>query len=242
MKKNPVRHFFTNVVCGLIANKPRRKKVRVLLNSDVHSYVRFIRRDLSVPVKKIRTAIGYGAQNLIIIANDAYVYKFPLCKKNPNELALREKRIVDAFIPISPLPVPHVELLELDGIYVRKYPYIRGVTFGALSDVQVLANLDRWSRQIAEFMYILSKSNPAEIRDLRPEGMRRGLFCGWCHIDICGNFMINSETMDISAVIDWEDCRFGDFSSIFSSSLPYGNEFMRRVRDKYLELYRGGCN
>ncbi len=238
--KHPIRHFFTNMVCGLIANKSRRKKVRVILNSDMHAYINFIRNDLGgARLRKIRTEIGYGAQNLIVIANDAWVYKFPLCKSNPNEIALREKRIVDAFSKISPIYVPPVELLDLDGVLVRKYEYIRGRTFSQMREVDIIANMDAWSDVIAEFLHKLAISDPGSISDLKPENATAPkTFYGWCHGDFAGNFMIDVQTHKIIAMIDWEDCRYGDFASdnIWTSSLPHGTEFLHMVRNKYLKL------
>lgn len=236
--KQPVRHFFTNMICGLIANKSHRKKVRVLLNSDLRAYYDFIRSDLgNERLRKKRTAIGYGAQNLIIIVNDRYVYKFPLCKKNPNEIALREKRIVDAFAKISPIYVPPVQLLKLNDIYVRKYEYIRGRTFAQMHGDEIVTNMEQWSSVIAEFIYKIATSDPDEISDLKPvEAGAQKTFYGWCHGDIAGNFMIDKKTNKIIAVIDWEDCRYGDFSHIWTSSLKHGTEFYKIVRDKYLKL------
>lgn len=234
--KHPIRHFFSNMVCGLIANKARRKKVRVLLNSDLRAYIKFIRSDLGA-VRKIRTAIGYGAQNLIIIANDKWVYKFPLCKSNPNEIALREKRIVDAFSVISPIYVPSVSLLRLGNILVRKYEYISGRTFGQMRDADIMANIDAWSDTLAQFVYALAKSDPSDISDLKPQNAQpQKTFYGWCHGDFAGNFMIDTKTHKIIAMIDWEDCRYGDFSNVWTSSLPHGTEFLHMVRDKYLTL------
>lgn len=239
--KQPVRHFFTNMVCGLIANKAHRKKVRVLLNSDLRAYIKFIRRDLGVSrLHKIRTAIGYGAQNLIVVANDAWVYKFPLCKSNPNEIALREKRIVDAFSKISPLYIPPVQLLKLGNIYVRKYKFIRGRTFAQLRNDEINAHMDEWSSQIALFIYTMAMSDPEQISDLKPiDATAPKTFYGWCHGDIAGNFMIDNDTHKIIAVIDWEDCRYGDFSNIWTSSLKRGTEFYELIRKKYLKLCGG---
>lgn len=239
--KQPIRHFFTNMVCGLIANKARRKKVRVLLNSDLRAYIKFIRRDLGVShLHKIRTAIGYGAQNLIVIVNDAWVYKFPLCKSNPNEIALREKRIVDAFSKISPIYVPPVQLLQLNNMYVRKYEFIHGRTFAQLRNHEINAHIDEWSTDIAKFIYVMAKSDPEQIADLKPaDADTPKEFYGWAHGDIAGNFMIDNNTHKIIAVIDWEDCRYGDFSGMWTSSLQRGTEFYNLVRDKYLKLCGG---
>ena len=98
-----IRRFFTNIICGCIYNKDARKRVRVMLNSPMSSYIRFIRRDIDAPIKKIKTFTGYQARNLLISVNDEYIYKFPLRRTNSGELTIRESRIVGALSPVSPI-------------------------------------------------------------------------------------------------------------------------------------------
>lgn len=239
MKKHthPIRHFFTNLICGLIPNQERRKHVRVFLNSDIGAYKKFIRRDLGVKKLKIRTAVGFRAKNLIIIANDKFVYKFPLRNRESNAMALREQRIVNAFSDVSPIYIPHVQLLKYKNNYVRKYEYINGLRFDQMSDNDINANMDTWAKQIAEFLYTIGMSDPESIRDLKPAGATAPRpFYGWYHGDIDSNFMIDAKTKKIIAIIDWEDCRYDDISNIWFSRMPHGNEFMSRVRAQYLKL------
>lgn len=242
MKKHtrPIRHFFSNLICGLIPNQSRRKHVRVILNSDVGAYKKFIRHDLGGEKLRIRTAVGFRAKNLIIIANDKFVYKFPLRNRESNAMSVREKRVVDVFKRISPIYIPGVELLKFKDDYVRKYEYINGLRFDQMSDDDINANMDIWATQIAEFLYTIGMSDPKSIRDLRPDDAAQPHpFYGWYHGDIDSNFMIDAKTKKIIAIIDWEDCRYGDFSNIWFSRMPRGNEFMSRVYDQYLKLCGG---
>lgn len=126
MSKQPIRHFFTNIICGCVYNKDDRKKLRVLLNSPVMSYLRFVRADLGVKIRRFRTFVGYQARSLLIGVNDKYIYKFPLRRDNYRELAMREKRVTDALRAVSPLYIPNVEVLNYNGMLVRKYDLIRG--------------------------------------------------------------------------------------------------------------------
>lgn len=239
MKKHtqPVRHFFTNLICGLVSNREKRNHLRVILNSDIGAYKKFIRHDLGVKRLRIRTAVGFRAKNLIIIANDDFVYKFPLRNNVSESVVLREKRVVDTFMDISPIYIPCVEIVKYKDMLVRKYEYIPGRNFDQMSTDEINANMDAWAKQIAEFLYTIGMSDPESIRDLKPAGAtapRPGY--GWYHGDIESNFMINPKTKNIIAIIDWEDCRYDDFSSIWNCRRPWRAEFMLRVHDQYMKL------
>ncbi|MCM1294707.1 MAG: phosphotransferase [Muribaculaceae bacterium] len=242
MKKHtqPVRHFFTNLICGLVPNREKRNHLRVILNSDIGAYKKFIRQDLGVKKLKIRTAVGFRARNLIIIANDDFVYKFPLRNNASESVVSREKRVVDAFIDISPIYIPPVEILKYKDILVRKYEYIPGRNIDQIGAHDIRENADVWAAQIAKFLYVIGMSDPKSIRDLIPDNADTPhQDYGWYHGDIESNFMINPRTKNIIAIIDWEDCRYGDFSNIWNSRRPWRAEFMSRVRDQYLKLCGG---
>ena len=234
-----IRRFFTNVICGCIYNKDRRKHVRVVLNSPMYSYIRFVRKNTDEPIKKLKTFIGYQARNLLISVNENVIYKFPLRRSDSNDLALREKRIVDALSAISPIEIPSVEILECRGSLVRRYPYVRGTRLRDVPLDIALKNIDVLARQIAMFLYVLATSDPDEIRDLKPApDAVPGYQYGWFHGDIGDNFFIDMDTMQITSFIDWEDCYFGDFSSIFTFDKRSPNrELMRAVLHEYDKLY-----
>lgn len=214
---NSLRHFFTNMVCGLIWNKDKRKKVRVILNSSMGANLRFIRRDIGVPIRHVKTFTGYQARNLIIAVNKKYVYKFPLRRNDSNKLALREKRIVDALIPYSSIFIPPVEILHFRGQLVRKYPYVAGVSLRCLPIDVIKKNKDKLAKQIAQFVYEIGCADPTEIRDLKPNPDAKPAFMtGWFQGDIPDNFIIDPKTMNIVAFIDWEDSIFVNFAKWFT--------------------------
>lgn len=233
------RRFLTNIICGFIYNKDRRKHVRVVLNSPMYSYIRFVRKNTDAPIKKLKTFIGYQARNLIISVNDDVIFKFPLRRSDSNDLALREKRIVDALSTISPIQIPSVQVLECQGKLVRKYPYVHGTRLRDLPLEIALENIDVLASQIAMFLHVLASSDPVEIRDLKPApDAMPGYQYGWFHGDIGDNFFIDINTMQITAFIDWEDCYFGDFSSIFTFDKRSPNrELMCAVLREYDKLY-----
>lgn len=236
-----VRRFFTNAICGLIYNRDTRRRVRVVLNSPMVSSLRFIRKNLGRPVRKIKTFVGYQARNLLISVNDEYIYKFPLRRSNSDELTLRESRIVSALAAISPIYVPPVDVYTHRGVLVRRYKFIHGYGLRQIPLDVAMANIDKLAKQIARFIYEIGCSDPETIRDLKPDtAANPGYMYGWSQGDICDNFIVDINTMQIIAFIDWEDCRFGDFSNIFTGdkNSPH-RELMVAVRAEYDRLYTG---
>ena len=235
-----IRHFFVNVLCALIPNKPKRKKLRVLLNSDLLGCIRFIKRDLKRKnIGRVKTFIGYGARNLIISVNDEYVYKFPLRRGNSNELALREKRIVDALQRTTSFYIPDVQLLEWKKTIVRKYEFIHGSTLSQMNDDDVISHIDVLAPQIAKFIYDVACADPIKIRDLKPsKNDKPSYHVGWCQGDIADNFIIDPINFNIVAFIDWEDASFDDFAHVFTKDKRSPrHELMVAVSREYDKLY-----
>ncbi len=244
MSKHPIKHFVTNMICGFIPNKDKRKHVRVLLNSDFRKCVKFVRRDMGTPVHKIKTFIGYGANNLLIAINDEWIYKFPLCGENPNELAQREARIVDALAPYSPISIPSVTLRQMGNVTVRKYPYVRGTHIMNLPLNVQIEQRKNIATQVAQFLYDVGCADPEQIRDLKPTpDATPGFMCGWCQYDTYGNFMVDEKTFRINAFIDFEGAKFCDFSDIFTrphhpeSQRQMAAEFMAVVKSEYEKIW-----
>ncbi len=234
-----IRASIVNVICTFIPNKMTRHKVRAVMNSDISGYRRLIKRDLGTPIKKIKYITGFRGRNLILAVNDEYIYKFPL-RHRTGEVAIREKRIVDALQPMSPISIPDVEILEYKGKLVRKYKLIHGFQVNQMPFETVNANREKLARQIARFMYEIGRLDPAEIRDLKPNPMAKpGYMNGWNQGDIYDNFIIDPATMKIIAFIDWEDSGFGDFSQ-FMQGARFENEqiLVPLVRKEYDKLYK----
>ncbi len=235
-----LRPFFTNLVCAFIHNKDRRRKTRVIMNSSMVANLRFIRRDIGGPVRKIKTFIGYQARSLLISVNDEWIYKFPLRRDNYRELALREKRIVDALTPYSPIYIPPVELIEYRGRLIRKYKFINGKIMRGFAPDEIRAHMPQLTRSAARFLYDVARADPEQIRDLKPTpDAMPGYMHGWCQGDLGDNFMIDPKTFEIIAIIDWEDASFMDF--LWMLDLPRKNplhqEFMQAVIVEYNKLY-----
>lgn len=234
-----LRRFFSNIICGFVYNKDTRKRLRVVLNSPMTSYIRFIRKNTGTPIRKMKTFVGYQARNLLISVNDEYIYKFPLRRENSDELALREKRIVDALSPLSPIYIPPVTVFEYRGVLVRRYPFISGVRLREIPLDVAMKNIKKLAPQVARFIYEIGRSDPAQIRDLKPSKNSAPAYqYGWFHGDIGDNFMVDMNTMKIIAFIDWEDCYFGNFSDAFTGERRSPNrELMDAALREYDKLY-----
>lgn len=240
-----IRRFFSNVICGTIPNRDTRRRVRVVLNSDMASHLRFIRRDLGVPLHNVRTFVGFLARSLLISVNNKYIYKFPLRRDNSDDLALREKRIVDALTPLSPIGIPSIDILAYNGRLVRKYDFVNGVQLRKCTPSWIRENQDVIASQLARFIYVVGCVNPPEIADLKTSpNAQPGYRYGWTQGDIYDNFLIDIKTKQIVAVIDWEDAYFGDFTTVFTKDQdPIAHEFMSRVLSEYDRLYyKTDCN
>ncbi|MBQ8042190.1 MAG: hypothetical protein IJ273_02565 [Alphaproteobacteria bacterium] len=239
----PIRRFFTNLICGCIYNQDRRKRLRVILNSSMVDSIRFIRKNLGVPVRRIKTFVGYQARNLLISVNDEYIYKFPLRRSNSRELTLRESRIVAALAPLSPIYVPPVDVFTHRGVLVRRYKFIRGCGLRQIPLDIAMANIDILAKQIARFIYEIGRADPESIRDLKPDvNSKPDYMYGWSQGYICDNFIVDINTMQIIAFIDWEDCAFCDFSPVFTgdSASPH-RELMAAAAREYDKLYHNQC-
>lgn len=239
MTAKSTRRFFTNLVCGLVYSKDCRKKLRVLLNSPLLEYVRFIRRDTGLDRPNMRTFVGYQARSLIIGVDNKWVYKFPLRRRNYRELAMREWRIVNALRPYSQISVPDVELINHGDIQVRKYPFVHGVSMRHAPRDLVVKHMNSLAAQVAQFLYDIGCADPDSIRDLKPvPDTVPGYMRGWCQGDVYDNFMIDLNTMRISAFIDWEDARFCDFSYMFNCEKnKLARVFMNAVKTEYDKIW-----
>ncbi len=233
-----LRHFLTNVICGCIYDKYTRKKVRVILNSNMSDNIRFIRNNIGGRITKIKTFVGHQARNLIIGVNNQWIFKFPLRRDNSHELAIREKRVVDVFRKVSRINIPAVELIEHKGQIIRKYEWVHGTTLREMPPDDLIAARGVLAPQIAQFLYDIACYDPDELRDLKPSpDAQPGFMYGWCQGDICDNFIFNRDTLELVAFIDWEDCNFCDFSGMVNEKRPHRRIFMQAVADEYTKIY-----
>ncbi len=107
---------------------------------------------------------------------------------------------------------------------VLKYDFLPGKTLADMDTATILKHEDKIARQLASFMFEIGRSDPKSIRHLKPDGATTGMFFGWYHNDIGGNFVINPETGDIVAFIDWESAAFCNMHPDLMRALGFLNK------------------
>ena len=238
-----MRHLIANIICGFIWSKSLRDKVRTMIRyPQTREYIRYV-RNVAKNMKqcKIKTTVGYGCSNFIIVLNKKHVFKFPLLNDG-YDVAMREKRIVDAFYGISPIKIPVMKVIPYKNIYIRKYEFATGKLLTEISPNVVRIHREHIAKQIAKFLYVIAKSDPKEIRDLKPNKNDKPEFLyGWNHGDIRQNFMLDDK-FNITFFIDWETANFGSLKSALYAASHHWDKFGYRyivvdIMDEYSRLY-----
>ena len=141
-----------------------------------------------------------GGWNIGFIINNKYVFKI---RKKFDETRIpkiiKEKRMTDAFQNIVPLSIPKIEIISSNGYTFYRYDFIPGHNLNTFSLRTIKKHRAAWAKQIANFIFIMHNSSPVGIDDLKT-----GKGDGWCHNDICNNTIVDTKTMKIRGIIDWE--------------------------------------
>ena len=239
-----IRNLVSNIICGFIPGKSRRDKVRVKLRYNTRAYVKFVREYFNEPKLKLKTCVGYGCSNFIVLVGSQYAFKFPLHDDGAVR-ALREMRITTALRKYTTFRIPEMEIIKWNNIAVRKYEFFPGVTLSEIPPSVALANRHHIAKQIALFLYQIGVADPVAIRGLKPKKTAKpGFLYGWFHNDIWQNFILNPETLDIVGFIDWEVAIFGPFEYGLYMADHHWDKFGYRgmvvdVMAEYAKLYYG---
>lgn len=232
-----------NIVCGFIPNKKIRHRVRTRLNFNISQYIDFAKRDAGRPNAKVRTYSGHGGmKKIVVVLDDEIGYKFPLVAARADS-PRREKMFSDAFRDISPVYIPKMEIIQFNGMDALKYDFRPGKTLGDMDRETILKHEDKIARQLAAFLFEIGRSDPESIRHLKPADAKPGMFYGWYHGDIGGNFVVNPDTGDIVAFIDWESATFCNMHPDLTQTLRFlnkrgaGSLIMKAVFE-YIRLYQ----
>ena len=238
-----MRHLLSNIICGFIWKKTLRDKIRTMIRfPQTHEYVRYVKklaRNMKHP--KIKTLVGYGCKNFIVILNNKRVFKFPLLNDGI-EIAEREKRIIDAFSKISPIKIPDMKIILYKNIAIREYQFATGKLLTDIPPKIICQYGGHIAKQLANFLYIIGKSDPREIRDLKPDAKDKpGFLYGWFQDDIWQNFMLDDK-FNITFFIDWENTKFEDFIPSLQISAHNWDKFGYRgiivdLMSEYAKLY-----
>lgn len=234
-----VRRFFGNIVGGFVRNHDRRLRTRIWVSAPMWRCVRFVRR-IHGRNAVIEKFYGAGGKSLVLGVDKKYVYKFS-CQRNANEIALREKDIVDYFKDMSPLPTPDVELLKMGREIVRRYDYVSGMPLSKLSPEIMIKNANKIGKQIANFLFEVSQYNPECLKKYKTHAVDIPRpFYGWNHEDWDNleNFIIDKKTLKVIAVIDWENATFGDFYwRLYRTHRTEKRVLFDVVEREYMRLY-----
>ena len=237
-----IRHFITNMICGLIYNQKTRKKVRAALNSPIIGLLAFIKKDCGFKRVRYKIITGFRGRNLLIKVNDKYIYKYPTQKCNfaPN-IEVREKDITTELAKFSPIYIPIPVLLKYGDKIVRKYDVVNGLSLRQVIEKgKIYEQYKKYlAHQVAYFMYVIARHDPKNIKKYKdnPDD-KPGFMFGWHHCDLLDNFMIDEKTFKIVAFIDWEEVGFSDFSNQFIDKNPILNDFMKNVEEEYKKIYK----
>ena len=228
-----------NIICGFIPERNTRNRIRMRLNyfNTMRKMVKFAKSFSDKKHPQIKTAIGYGCHNFVVIVDKKFVFKFPI-KTNGIEIAEREKRITDALRPISSIKIPKMEIINWNNMAVRKYEFVSGRTLESFSKEEKQKYATIITKQLAAFLYEIGTADPIEIRDLKPKKNDKPNFMhGWCQNDLWYNFMMDDKTLKIKAFIDWEGVSFCDFHKCFTFGKLHNSGLRKSLLEEYTKLY-----
>lgn len=214
-----IRKFIGNLIGAFIPGDRMRRRARVNIVTPLWRCLRFVRdvhgRDVSV-----QKFYGLGGKGLVLIVDNKYVYKFS-CRANANTAAKREYDIVNYFKEHSSIRIPGIKLLQNGEQLVRRIDYVAGTTLADLPPDTIIKNANKLGKQIAKFLFEIATQDPECLKKYKPNpDARPQMFCGWNHNDWNNleNYIVDKDTMKITALIDWEEADFNDFKWRFTNS------------------------
>lgn len=246
-----IRHFLANIVCGVI---PRRKtrdlaRTKIIHSKLISKYKKFIKqytKDNNIPYK-YKLGVGPSCANITFILNNQCVFKFPLkkqCVSDNKQKVKHETRIVNALKHVSPIKIPDMELIEWNGIIIRKYEFIPGKPLPEIPAKQIKQHIPYLAKELANFLYQVAKYDPKKIQDLKPKAnLKPDFLYGWCQNDMVINCMVDPNTMKIYGIIDWEGTEFIDLKRSLNNDLLYlckhkkAPTLMIDIMAEYAKLY-----
>lgn len=211
-----MKKILSNIICCFIPSRNLRRRIRLEMNVPVRKYTKFAKSFSSSKHPRVKYTYGYRCGNFVVNIDDKFVFKFPR-EGDAWDVALREKRITDALKPVCPIKIPDMEILDLDGIAVRKYEYVKGIGFHSLDKKTKLKYANKIGKQLADFLYAIGTVDPKEIREYKQKKSDKpSIMHGWTQTDLWDNFLLDEKTFDIVAAIDWETVGFDDFYTSFT--------------------------
>ena len=186
-----------------------------IYHPEITRYIRYVKTHYAKGKKcKIQTAYGRGWKNAVVILDKKYVFKFPFASRDKDfvkRVSTTEKRIVDALRKISPIYIPKMELIDWNGMIIRKFEYVSGKQITKFNPAKISeADCQKIGKQLANMIRVIMQSDPKEIRDLKSNPTEKATITkGWMHADLATNFLLDDK-FNVVAVIDWEDTYWVD--------------------------------
>ena len=141
-----MKKLLINILCGFIPNRNLRNRIRMELNNPIRKWTRFAKSFSNKKHPIVKYTYGCRCVNFVVTLDNKYVFKFPL-KDDGYVISTREKRITDALRPISPIKIPKMEIIDFNGLAVRKYEFIDGIGFNRLDRKIQNENVDKIAKQ-----------------------------------------------------------------------------------------------
>ena len=115
-----MRKIIASIICSFVPGRTRRRRIRVRLQHPIiKKMAKFAKSFSTNKHPKVRYTYGFRTANFVVVIDDKWVFKFPLTG-DAHDIAVREKRITDALRPISPVKIPDMEILDWNGMAVRR--------------------------------------------------------------------------------------------------------------------------
>lgn len=219
-----------------VPGKNRRNRFRTITLFDYRNKLNALRKACP-EIKFRRVRMIKGGWNIGFIINNKYVFKI---RKQFQESyipkIIHEKRMTDAFRDIVPLRIPKIDVIKSGEYTFYKYEFIPGRNLNTLPMRTIMKYRNVWAQQIAEFIYAMHNANPSEISDLITENGD-----SWGHNDICNNTIVDTKTMKIVGMIDWEYSGWNYLETEFKNCTRYSSKLRRAdmntlIRNAYNKL------
>ena len=162
--------------------------------------------------RKIRLAKG-GGSLVFIIDNDTFKVRKYFHETKEFARFVKEKRITDAIRPFCTIEIPNIKFFESDGFTFYETRTIPGKMLVDMPTHKIKKHQKQISKQLAEFIYKKSLTDPKEISDLKTLPTAPGY--SWVHGDMCSNIMVDPKTMKITGIIDWEWAKYKEIDKEF---------------------------